>query len=169
MGRYRPRIHAVYYRDVHRRHKKGETALWSRTHVKEFIQITDGALAPVKGTSEAPEGTGLNTGVCYAGSSLVVNIKQSFWNSINSGKLFTAASMPEVNYVMPGLACKWILPGHLGGNQASRPVCERFNSQALTQGKSSRLLLLTVSVLMILLIAVLYGEDTASGKRTAAP
>ena len=150
--------------------KNGRAALWNRIHVEEFIQIGDGAWAPVRGTYEAPEGTGLNTGVCYAGASLVVNVKQSSWNSINSGKLFTAASMPEVNYVMPDNGYKMCLPPSTLAaiKQADQSVKDSV-AQALTQGKSSRLLLLTVSVLTILLIAVLYGEHTVGVNLTLRP
>lgn len=79
--------------------EEGQSRLYSRTRMTEFRRVDDAIWVPVKGVYEFIGGAEPNSGDGYSGTSLVVDTEQSSWNSIGSGELFSAASLPEVNRV----------------------------------------------------------------------
>jgi hypothetical protein len=145
---YMPAIIETYFVN-----KNGQRELDDRTQVQEFIKVGDETWVPIKGIHDILLASGLNTGKPYTAILLVVNLGQSSWNSINSGTLFTEASMPPVNNN----------PNRDGFKRHYPPATlaiidqamKRYNdavAKALSEGKPSRFGMFFVSSLLVLVL-----------------
>jgi hypothetical protein len=131
---YMPSIIDEYIREA------GRTRLYSRTRVKEFLQVGNGVWAPIKGTYEnvPPEGLAPS----HLAILLAVDVQKSSWNSIKSAVLFTEASMPPVNFVNHSGYKQHLPPSLLEVFTETRRLEEAERARLVPEGTRSRLLLL---------------------------
>ena len=138
--------------------KQGRIILRDRIRVTEFTQAGDGVWVPIKGTYDDLVAVSLAPGTAYPGTSLVVNVKQSSWNSIDSGTLFAEASMPAPNNNVQQEGFKRHFPPNtLAEIKKAERAYNDGAMQFLSQGKSSRFgLFFAINVLALILLAVIF-------------
>jgi len=87
--------------------ENGKSTLEEEMLIEKFSQVGSGNWVPAEGRDARIMTTGPTIGRAYTGKSMELDTEHSSWNSIESGALFTAKSLPAVNVEKDGWKCDY--------------------------------------------------------------
>ena len=154
--------------EKHVQDEEGNVLLWKRIEVSEFAPLEDGAWVPVNGTCLSFANRGEQGRVAVTGTSLVVDVEQSSWNSISSGELFAASSLPEANYVTDSGYRQYLPPAGLAAVERSdRMREEAAAARTLPERKFSRLVPFVASIVALVVLITVLARRARRGRQVA--